>query len=95
VLTQPRTEAPRLLYQALLDDGRFTATMNEGTWCGGDDPAQALAGIRLENARGAARVAISVEARFTDGSEAYVDTMGAACCSPSGAPMEAFRVRFA
>jgi hypothetical protein len=106
VLTQPRSEAPRILYQAMLDDGRFTTTAIEGAWCQGDDE-QGLTGIILQNARGLQNahggqnarglrpVRLAVDARFTDGSFAHTTEMGVACRSESGAPLEAFRVQFA
>ena len=94
LLTQPRSDAPRILYQALLEDGRFTPTVVEGAWCG-DGDEQGLTGIWLQNARGAGEVALSIDARFVDGSTAHVSEMGALCRSETGAPLEAFRVQFA
>ena len=93
LLTQPRSDAPRILSQALLEDGRFTPTVVEGAWCG-DEDEQGLTGIWLQNARGAGEVAISIDARFVDGSKAHVSDMGSLCRSETGAPLEAFRVEF-
>jgi hypothetical protein len=84
VLTQPRAEAPRLLCQGLLADGGFTPVMREGVWCGGG----ALAGIRVEAV--APGVAVSVEARYADGSVARGE--GGTVTCQSGAAMAAFRV---
>jgi hypothetical protein len=84
VLTQPRAEAPRLLCQGLLADGGFTPVMREGVWCGGG----ALAGIRVEAV--APGVAVSVEARYADGSVARGE--GGTVTCQSGAAMTAFRV---
>ncbi len=95
VLTQPRSVAPRILYQALLEDGRFSATATEGAWCQSDGEEQGLIGIMLHNARGARPVKLAIDARFTDGSFAHTTEMGVACRSESGAPLEAFRVQFA
>jgi hypothetical protein len=92
LLTQPRGDAPRILYQALLEDGRFTPTAVEGAWCG-DDDGQGLTGIWLANARGARKVTVSIDARFIDGSAARVSEMGVLCRSRTGAPLEALRVQ--
>jgi hypothetical protein len=92
LLCQPRTEVPRLYYQASTEGGGFTPTTGEGAWCGEDG---ALTGIRLLNPRDAGALTIAIEARFVDGTEAFVAEMGVECRAESGAAIEAFRVRLA
>ncbi len=92
LLCQPRTETPRLYYQASLEGGGFAPTTAEGAWCGEDAP---ITGILLENPRDAGSLDIAIEARFVDGSAAEMTQMGVECRSEAGGVIEAFRVRLA
>jgi hypothetical protein len=92
LLCQPRTDAPRLYYQASLKDGGFTPTVAEGAWCGEGSP---IIGIRLENARDSGPLDVVIDTRSLDGSIATVTEMGVECRAKSGSPIEAFRVRTA
>ena len=92
LLCQPKTEVPRLYYQASTQGGGFSPTLGEGMWCG---EGEALTGIRLENPRDAGALDIVIEAHFVDGTTARVAEMGLECSAESGAAIEAFRVRLA
>ena len=90
LLCQPKTEIPRLYYQASMQGGGFTPTIVEGAWCG-EGPK--LTGLRVENPRESELLDIAIEAHFIDGTTASASQMGMECRADSGAPIEAFRVR--
>jgi hypothetical protein len=88
MLSQPRASAPRLMYQVLYEDGRFSPMVAEGNWCG---DGRRLAAIRLVATRAGGAMDVSVEVRFVDGSTRRAG-LGVACRAASGAAIEAFRV---
>jgi hypothetical protein len=92
-ITRPPGATFRLMYHAMLDNGRFVPIAREGKWCMAEDDGAGLAAITIEFPRAAPPTPFLLEARFTDGSTASCGWAGGACRAVSGAAIEAFRVR--
>ncbi|HTZ72080.1 MAG TPA: glycosyl transferase family 90 [Acetobacteraceae bacterium] len=92
LVLRPRGAWPVFYCQAVEPEGGLSPVVTEGEWVSA--PAGPLHGIRVELVSKHVRPpAIGIEAIFTDGTTAEEILTKATCQSPSGAPLEAFRLR--